>query len=1034
MATPLVGFTTSRNLQTSKVKIQTFTYTGSDQSFTVPANVTEFYVYMWGAGGQGATDDTYTGYGGAGAMVQGVLPVTPGTTLTIQVGQGGTYATSNTYGGGGRAYNFGSAGGGASQIAISGISWVIAGGGGGIGAGLQGGCGTYSGSGASGEGLAEGGGRGGTQYAGGAGGTTAPDHGSAGSAGTGGDASVDTYAGGGGGGYYGGGGGGYGGGGGGSSFTDNLSLLPGEVTLGYNSPDSHTAPRTDSTYYVTGVAAGGYGAHPDSGGTGSEGGPGLIVLVYQPSYTTVPYYPFYPSMIGSNLIWFDADDPGVLFKAGTTVVSWQNKGTVSISERSNTGTVSAGLTVKNNRNVITFPGNSYLVSDSFSIPDSEKTAFMVYERPSYNYNSASFTFLRPYPSAGQQSSNPSEFYYFMNVLQNTNYYNDSIVTVIGGYDYSINATVNAYPNVLQLNSLIASGSTPGFWNAGSPTSFTSVYPQNYADSFQYFMGASNANVGKDLAEYLLFPVALGAVDRQSIEGYLAWKWGLQSNLPSSHPYSVYPPSAVVPYRVPGLIVWLDAADTTQYTPSGSNLTAWGNKGSAPGLVGGPFYANQFTFNSRPYVTTVNSSNMSNDITWSSPYRTFFCVSHVGNSNPSGYTAYWTASGFNLQVSDYQGTISLDYNGVNFIVGTTSQSNFYNNVSLVTATLCTAGNGIYINGISQTLAFNNSNLTLPTGAGAYPQRYGGGCDIGDMLIYDGDLSPTQRIQIEGYLAQKWGIASYLPITHPYSPNYGKSNIVTYSNAGSYIFTVPAGVSSINVYAWGAGGGASFSNPYRPGPYGGFGGCGALLMGTMTCTPGCNYGIVVGAGNSNGNYYMQGIAGDPTYIQYPYENQFFTNLHIIPGGGGGGGIDFTNNIEYAGGCGTIGNQAYSGGTTYQTQVLARTSAEIVTAGGDSNFGGGGNTLTGNAESDQGSGGGWGYHMGGIGLQTESAGYASGAGSSYYGSNLKLMRGEIQFGLESRSQEAPGASMPWYVYPAGRGGDKNTAGGNGLIVLIY
>jgi len=30
--------------------------------------------------------------------------------------------------------------------------------------------------------------------------------------------------------------------------------------------------------------------------------------------------------------------------------------------------------------------------------------------------------------------------------------------------------------------------------------------------------------------------------RQQIEGYLSWKWGLQANLPSGHPYKGGPPS------------------------------------------------------------------------------------------------------------------------------------------------------------------------------------------------------------------------------------------------------------------------------------------------------------------------------------------------------------------------------------------------------------------------------------------------------------------------------------------------------------
>ncbi len=40
----------------------------------------------------------------------------------------------------------------------------------------------------------------------------------------------------------------------------------------------------------------------------------------------------------------------------------------------------------------------------------------------------------------------------------------------------------------------------------------------------------------DYAETLLFNSAVSDDDRQKIEGYLAWQWGLQSSLPSSHPF------------------------------------------------------------------------------------------------------------------------------------------------------------------------------------------------------------------------------------------------------------------------------------------------------------------------------------------------------------------------------------------------------------------------------------------------------------------------------------------------------------------
>jgi uncharacterized integral membrane protein len=48
-------------------KSQTFDYTGSDQTFTVPAGVTSITVAVWGGGGGGgARSSNYTGGGGGG--------------------------------------------------------------------------------------------------------------------------------------------------------------------------------------------------------------------------------------------------------------------------------------------------------------------------------------------------------------------------------------------------------------------------------------------------------------------------------------------------------------------------------------------------------------------------------------------------------------------------------------------------------------------------------------------------------------------------------------------------------------------------------------------------------------------------------------------------------------------------------------------------------------------------------------------------------------------------------------------------------
>ena len=269
-------------LPTTPFKIQilpfnvttTFTYTGADQTYVVPANITRITVYMWAAGGQGTTTINGSFYGGAGAYVQGVLAVTPGETLTIYVGQRGTPGPTFAYKNGG--YN--SAGdlgtgtaGGRSGIARSSTNIVAVGAGGGGGGNGNGGAGGIS-SGSAGTGTNPGGG--GTQSAGGTAASSSYNSGGVGQN-FGGGTGPGAYGGSGGDGFYGGGGGAAfgsgqlgGGGGGGSSLTSNLTSL---VT--FVSSNGYSAPNTSSPYYTSNIAAGGLG-------TSGTAGNGLVVILY----------------------------------------------------------------------------------------------------------------------------------------------------------------------------------------------------------------------------------------------------------------------------------------------------------------------------------------------------------------------------------------------------------------------------------------------------------------------------------------------------------------------------------------------------------------------------------------------------------------------------------------------------------------------------------------------------------------------------------------------------------------------------------
>ncbi|MCX4690423.1 DUF11 domain-containing protein [Kitasatospora purpeofusca] len=282
------------------------TYSGGDQTFTVPAGVTAVYARVFGAGGAGSPRAYYTGQygGGGGGYTTGTLAVTPGQVLTLTAGQGGRLnSTTSTYGGGGaggQGYTAangssatGGSGGGMSAVwnGASGTNpLVVAGGGGGSSPG-----GDATTPAAGGGGGSNGGqdnqpaasGRGGTQTAGGAAATqTACAAATAGAqyqGGRGGASPQNEGGGGGGGGYYGGGGGACqrggtldanGMGGGGSGYNRGTGVTNTQTSNGTNSSGNGvggTSGGRSDAQYTSGSGIG-------DGGGYTDGGNGEIVL------------------------------------------------------------------------------------------------------------------------------------------------------------------------------------------------------------------------------------------------------------------------------------------------------------------------------------------------------------------------------------------------------------------------------------------------------------------------------------------------------------------------------------------------------------------------------------------------------------------------------------------------------------------------------------------------------------------------------------------------------------------------------------
>jgi Glycine rich protein len=221
-----------------------FTFEEAEQTFKVPAGVTSLEILaIGGAGGDTPFPISGATHGGEAPEVTGIVNVTPGQTLYVEVGgngKDGDLGGTGGFNGGGDGGGAGEAsgGGGASDVRTSPLAaglapdtrLIVAGGGGGaggLGGANPGGGGNAESSGEDEEeGITKGGGPG-TQEKGGAGGSGCNEAGEGGNRGVGGEGGATATGGpggGGGGGFFGGGGGGGactvggGGGGGGSSL------------------------------------------------------------------------------------------------------------------------------------------------------------------------------------------------------------------------------------------------------------------------------------------------------------------------------------------------------------------------------------------------------------------------------------------------------------------------------------------------------------------------------------------------------------------------------------------------------------------------------------------------------------------------------------------------------------------------------------------------------------------------------------------------------------------------------------------------
>jgi len=271
---------------------------------------------------------------------------------------------------------------------------------------------------------------------------------------------------------------------------------------------------------------------------------------------------------------------------------------------------------------------------------------------------------------------------------------------------------------------------------------------------------------------------------------------------------------------------------------------------------------------------------------------------------------------------------------------------------------------------------------------------------------------------------------------------------FTTPGADTFEVPAGITSITIKCWGAGGGSGASDDALANSFGERGGGGGFAQGTITVTPLDTLTIHVGGKGGGGTWVSTGGGGGGGGRSSVYNGA--TPYIVAAAGGGGGGGDNSNAASGVGGVGGGGTQSaggalgtggsngtagasLAGGNGGNSGAATGNGGENnggITAGGDA-----GNIVTANFAGGGGGGSGYFGGGGGGGSVSGSAGGGGGGGGSNYVSGTDIVNTQAVAGTGAGQGDAD------YQAGTGDGGAKLSSlstngndGEDGAVVIIW
>lgn len=477
------------------------------------------------------------------------------------------------------------------------------------------------------------------------------------------------------------------------------------------------------------------------------------------------YSGFDPRQIGDCALWFDGADTNTI--TGTsTVTNWRSKGSLSVSATNFTGSCTSGNTF-NGLNYISIPAGTEMRFTA-ALNTQARSWFIVARLPSPLTSGKFVGIVNASGTSGQDSV------YMTYTSSTLNSLAESPSGVAVNISADITSSTMASTFIASIVNSASTASNTITSNGTSQTLTKNLAASGYSTaSLAYRIGTASYNTALDIMELILYYGDVTTAQRQQVEAYLAWKWSLTSNFPVTQIYKSVKPFTrpFQPTDIDSCKLWLDASDRTTFTLSGTTITQWRDKsGNSDRTSGGTYNATGTLGNSlstmtisNTYIYTVNQIGISG----ASP-QSYVMLVNTSNTANTGNMLHWqTAAAGNaytgsiiMSISRDSVTVGINQVGFNIVMTGLTQTKTKMAISTHTGALMRLFESGTEAGSSATQTLNQTNGNLRIGIGTASM------EVGEIMVYNKALSSSERQQIEGYLAKKWGLLANLPSTNSF----------------------------------------------------------------------------------------------------------------------------------------------------------------------------------------------------------------------------------------------------------------------------